>query len=52
MLQDILYHAEMDKYFLSLPNDIQAKIRDYEKSINSSNDLYVYAENLLRNNIN
>ena len=46
-LQDILFNAEMSQYFAGLPDDIKEQILKNNLKINSSNDLYVYGEELL-----
>ncbi|MCX7714825.1 MAG: hypothetical protein N2171_03740 [Clostridia bacterium] len=48
-LDDVLFYTEMDRYFCSLPKDVQEMLMENGENINSSNDLYVYAESLLGN---
>lgn len=47
-LDDVLSNPETERYFNNLPEDIRRKLMKDEQEIQTSNDLYIKAENLLR----
>lgn len=47
-LEHVLKNPEMDLFFRSLPEDVQNQLMERKNQIHSSNELYYFAENILK----